>query len=336
MFNCVKNERYYRPKLPEQLCTLGIIDADDTVNYSPQNPYSFIDNLRFISFEKSFQSEFPEEINDSLRNFSFSISSENKELIDYHSDSVIRNLKDFKLPLTEFRSKEKYYLKASEDGTSEISAEITVPDPPSSLILNSITKEAVAKTISTDCSWPFDDSLKLAIIDLSFTNNNLYYAVLVEANGSNFSFAPGILGFVDFTIMESNTQGFPAIIQGLKMRHLLCKNKRLTVNSEPDQVKAYIINGNYLSDRMCNITLLVNYNDGYSFYNVFTSFRIKLMSIPRELYMFEKSLYTYEKTSKDPFSEPVYLNGNIKNGNGIFAICRSTEISIILPFPPMF
>ncbi len=30
------------------------------------------------------------------------------------------------------------------------------------------------------------------------------------------------------------------------------------------------------------------------------------------------------------------LKGNIKNGNGIFAICRSVEVSVILPFPPVF
>lgn len=30
----------------------------------------------------------------------------------------------------------------------------------------------------------------------------------------------------------------------------------------------------------------------------------------------------------DPFTEPIYINGNIKGGNGIFALCRSTELKI--------
>lgn len=34
------------------------------------------------------------------------------------------------------------------------------------------------------------------------------------------------------------------------------------------------------------------------------------------------------------FSEPVYLNGNIKEGNGVFAICRSSVLSI--KFSPLF
>ena len=59
---CESPERFYRPDLPEKLCVVGIIDVDDTT-------------LRHISFEKSFQSEFIDELNDSLRNFTFSLSS---------------------------------------------------------------------------------------------------------------------------------------------------------------------------------------------------------------------------------------------------------------------
>ena len=72
------------------------------------------------------------------------------------------------------------------------------------------------------------------------------------------------------------------------------------------------------------------------------SFRVRLMSIPKELYLFEKSLYTYRKVSDDPFVEPVNLKGNIKGGNGVFAICRSRELIVypditINPYPkPVF
>jgi len=332
---CENNEKFYRPNLPEQLCSIGIIDVDDTTNYGQQNPYSFIDNLRYISFEKSFQSEFSDEKNDSLRNFSFTISSADKELINYHCDSVIKNLKDFKLPLTEFRSGEKYFLKADEESTNDISAEITVPQPSSKLTLNSIRKETIAATQFSGCRWPFDDSIKFAVIDISFySEGKSYYALLLEGIGINFSLPPGILGYLDFSIKESNIQGFSAVFPGSKMYHLVCNDKQIQLNPTP--IKAFFMDGRNMSDNKCDITLLIKFNDGYSLFNVFTSFRIKLLSIPRELYLFEKSLYTYDKVSADPFSEPVYLNGNIKHGNGVFAICRSTEISLILPFPPMF
>ncbi len=333
---CESNDRFYRPNLPETLCCIGIIDVDDTISDNPQNPYSFNDYLRYILFEKSYQSEYTEERNDSLKKFSFSISGQNTELFSFHSDSNLKILESYKLPESmEFLSGEKYFLKASEEGSYDISAEVIVPEPPLNLILNSVHKETEPATEFIGCNWPFDDSLKYAIIDISFdVNNKSYYALLLEGIGNNFSLAPGILDFLDFSIRESNVHGFFAAVYGIKMHHQFCIEKRLYWEESP--VKAYFIDGSKVSDDYCNMTLLVKFNDGYSLYNVFTSFRIKLLSIPRELYLFEKGLYTYGNVTEDPFSEPVYLNGNIKNGNGIFAICRSSEISVILPFPPMF
>jgi hypothetical protein len=52
------------------------------------------------------------------------------------------------------------------------------------------------------------------------------------------------------------------------------------------------------------------------------------MSIPKEAYLFYKSLYTYDKRADDPFSELVNINGNITGGNGIFALCRSRDLIV--------
>ena len=86
--------------------------------------------------------------------------------------------------------------------------------------------------------------------------------------------------------------------------------------------------GRDISESNCTISVSVQYNDGLSLFDVFISIGIKLISIPPELFSFEKSLYTYSKVAKDPFSEPVYINGNIKGGNGVFALCRSKELKI--------
>jgi hypothetical protein len=150
----------------------------------------------------------------------------------------------------------------------------------------------------------------------------------------NIHLAPGILGFLDFSVRNNNVQGFNAIFYGLKMFHLNCTDKGSSLLQT--RVKAFFIDGNNIQGNICDLSLVAKFNDGYSLFHFFTSFRVKLLSIPKELYIFEKSLYTYEKTIEDPFAEPIYLNGNIKNGNGIFAICRSTEVSITLPFPPLY
>ncbi|MBN1598014.1 MAG: DUF4249 family protein [Bacteroidales bacterium] len=333
---CESNDRYYRPDLPEQLCCIGIIDADDTISYNPQDPYSLNNYLRYISFEKSYQSEYTDERNDSLRNFSFSIASQNEEIFSFNCDSSLKIIESYKLPENmKFVSGERYFLKASEKNSNNITAEITVPEPPSNLVLNSVHKETEPATEFIGCNWPFDDSLKYAIINISFDiNNKWYYALLLEGIGNNFSFPPGILEYLDFSIKESNVHGFFAAFHGLKMYHQICIEQRLYCEESP--VKAYFIDGSQVLYNNCDMTLLVKFNDGYSFFNIFSSFRIKLLSIPQELYLFEKSLYTYETVARDPFSEPVYLNSNIINGNGIFAICRSTTATITLPFPPAF
>lgn len=334
ILSCESNINFYRPDLPEQLCTVGIIDADDTLSVNYQNP-SLYNYLRFISFQKSYQSEYPEERDDSLRNFSFSISTQNKEIFSYYSDSVLKNLETFKLPaVLDFISGEKYFLKAHTEGLNDISAEIKVPNPPSKIIVNSVHKETEPAIQKPGCHFALDDSIKYAIIDISFNiEASACYAILLEGTGfgSNYMF---FSGFADFSVTNNNVMGFNAMVYGLKMFHLDCTGD---INSlTKTSVKAFFFDGKNIQGDQCNIILSAKFNDSYSPFYVFTSFRIKLLSVPRELYQFEKSLYMYEKVAEDPFSEPVYLNGNIRNGNGIFAICRSTTASIILPFPPMF
>lgn len=321
LLNCENNDRFYGPDLPEKLCSIGIIDADDTT--------------RYISFEKSYQIEYPEEANDSLRGFSFTISSsDGDKIISYRSGTAIKELRNLKIPDSiEFHSGETYYLLAREDSTPEISAQIIVPEAPPELNLVSIKKDTITVSDFPECGRPFNNIIKQAIINIFFNSNNKsYYALLLEGTGMNYSLYPGISGFLDFSIRESNVPGFFAVLHGLKMYHQICIDKRILLNETP--VYAYYIDGSKASGNKCDITLTIRFHDGYSLFDFFTSFRIKLLSIPEELYLFEKSLYTYDKVSEDPFSEPVYLNGNIQGGNGVFAICRSTDISIILPFPP--
>ena len=314
---CESNDRFYRPNLPEQLCSIGIINADDTA--------------RYISFEKSYQEEYPEELNDSLRNLAFTISSSNKELFSYKTSHTIKRLSGFKLPDSiNFSSGGKYFLLAKENSTSEISAEITVPEPPAVPTLISIDEEIVTLSEPQECAGP--KYKKWAVINISFIKNNeqkLYYALLVQGTGFSFSslFLP-LSGLLDFSVRESNSPGFFALMQGLKMYHYHCDGFHASVINSP--VSAYFIEGSKIPDNKCNITLSVQFSDNYCVYEAIKAFHVKLLSIPEELYQFEKSLYTYGKVKNDPFSEPVYLNGNISGGNGVFAICRSSGLTINL------
>jgi hypothetical protein len=324
LVQCEGKDRYYRPNLPEKLCSIGIIDADDT--------------SRHISFEKSFQSEYPEEIDDSLRNLSFTISSATQELFQFQASYTVKNVLVVNIPNNiKYNSGESFYLSAREKNSSDISAEAIVPAPPPEPKINSFDKEIINLPVPQNCTGL--KNIKNAVINISFNSYNIrkqYFAILLEGSGYSYSSSlpPPIKSYLDFSIRDYNSPGFAAIIHGLKMNHWICSNDRVYLNESP--VTAYFIDGDKIPQNRCNMTISAKFQDTYSTIDILKSIRIKLLSIPEELYLFEKSLYTFNRIQNDPFTEPIYINGNIKGGNGVFAICRSTEISFIMPFPQVF
>ena len=330
---CEDIDRFYRPDLAEKLCCIGIIDADNTMHDSLLVfPYRLNSNLRNISFEKSYQSEYTSEITDSLRGFSFSISTpEDEEIISYGSDSVIKELRNFKIPDgVEFHSGVTYYLNACEDNTPEITAKFTVPEPPPMTELISYSIERTTLSEPQPCTGITD--VLTAVLNISFTNQsrNNYYAILLIGEGHTISSSyPDRFNFLDFSVRESNTQVFFSIMHGLEMDHYACdedRTPRICIKKSP--VYACFFESSKTSGEKYYISLSTRFSDERCVYFLIESFRIILLSIPEELYYFQKSLYTYDRVSDDPFSEPVYLNGNIEGGNGIFAICRS-EVLIV-------
>ncbi len=52
---------------------------------------------------------------------------------------------------------------------------------------------------------------------------------------------------------------------------------------------------------------------------------VKMTSISKEAYYYEKSVQQYENTQGNPFAEPTQINTNMKNGFGFFRIGRVSE-----------
>lgn len=326
--SCESEDRFYRPDLPEKLCCIAVIDIDDTVNYD-RLPYTVDarNDSRIIKFEKSFQSEFFSNRQDSLRDLYFTFKSSNDTLLHSTGDSSYKYPKSFKVPMdTEFTEGERYFLTAGEATTPEISSEIQIPHSPSDIKLISIHRE-IKELIP-----PRGDYTQATtdIINISFQNSrtkDLYYAILVEAYGFNFnSTLPINLSSLDFSIVETNTPGFNSNIPGQYMVVINIDDDDVTYDTVPAQ--SYFVDGSHIIDDTCRMKISVTFSDGFSPFEFILSYRIRLLSIPIEMYQFQKSLYLYKKVNSDPFSEPIYLKGNIKGGNGIFALCRSKEIII--------
>jgi hypothetical protein len=328
--HCEGKERYYRPNLPEKLCSIGIIDVDDTskFSFSLRDIKDIRNSTRYITFEKSYQSEYPKEKTDSLRDFSFNISNGSEDVFNFTSSNSIKNLLKMELPGNLiFYSGMTYFLQAKERDLPKISASVTVPEPPSGLVLKSF-KEEVVQINHSSCT--VRNMASSVVFDISFNNNfeiKNYYMIIIEGEGKNSSLVP-YSGPLDFSILENNCPGFFAEMQGLNTYHWICKNDSL--DGPISNALGYFIDGSKISGDICNMKLSVLYNDRYSPVEKLLLAKIKLMSIPEELYNFEKALYTYDKNLGDPFSEPVYLNGNISGGNGVFAICRSANLNITI------
>jgi hypothetical protein len=318
IYRCESTEKFLRPNLPEKLCSIGIIDVDDTT-------------LRHISFERSFQAEYPEEYKDSLRDFSFSISSSTGELFNFHCDSTVKNIKDLRIPDDIlFNPGVKYYLYAKERNLEWINAEvISTATPPKPKI---ISTEAFSTNLAkpAGCSNILDVGTLLINIEID-KKDNMYYAFLVKGWGfTHSSFWPytQIPLFLDFSVVEGNTPGFLTVMQGLTTHHYWQCENNIYGFEKKDPTYAYFIDGNKIPNSGSQLTLSVQYRDGYCLYEAIQGIGIKIISIPRELFLFEKNIYLYRETSGDPFAEPVYFNGNINGGHGVFAICRSSEVKI--------
>jgi len=314
---CEGKERYYRPDLPEKLSVLGIIDADDTT--------------RYILFEKSFQVEYPEDITDSLRDLSFTISNSSGVIYSFQSGHTLKNQSLIRIPDSiTFITGEKYFSQAKERDCPEISSEITVPDPPSGLKLLAISKEIVTNYVIECYEVADGHKVWLDVINLSFDNNkskDSYYALLVESYGLNDigMWVIGMVGksYMEFALRQSNIQGFFSMFPGLT-RYTFdpCNDYMLIENP----AHAYFMKASNISDSKSTLVLTIQSNDVKTIPACPMYYRIRLLSIPEEMNMFEKSLYNYERNAGDPFAEPVYLKGNIKEGYDVFAICRSVEI----------
>ncbi|MGF1587162.1 MAG: DUF4249 family protein [Bacteroidales bacterium] len=319
LLQCGSDDRFYRPRVPQKLSALAIINADDT--------------LRYILFEKTVQIEYPEDLTDSLRDLSFTISDSKGVIHSFHSDVPLENKFNYRIPDSiEFMTGEKYFFWAKERDLPEISSETTVPETPSGLSLKSIHKEFIFDFPDyliglDDDSWGWTD-----IISLSFDNDKSNYSfntIMVKSDGFggfpqlNYGSTSVVRrGYPDFALRKSDAPGFLAPFPGLP-RLKLDPLKKTEVEIPAEM---YFIESKMISGESCNIELVVQTYNYISLPARPFTLWVQLLSIPEEMYSSVKNLYTYERNYDDPFSEPVYYKGNIVGGHGIFAVCRSIEI----------
>ena len=318
VLQCERDDRFYRPRVPQKLSVLAVIDADDS--------------LRFIRLEKTFQAEYPEDLTDSLRDLSFTISDSKREIYSFKSNQALTNNSIISIPDSiEFMSGENYFFWAKERDCPEVFSEIMVPDTPSQVEILSITKEKVSNLVS-ECELFGEYDAVLDVIRFSIgksEGNNTHYAILIisEGFGAHSSIKKS---YADFSVRATNTTGFFATFPGLITYNLPHCMKGPAIRLPAN---AYLVDKNNIPENGFIMEIAVQSMDYKALPDIITNIRIKLISIPEKMFLVEKNFYTYKNNLNNPFSEPVYVQGNILGGTGYFAICKSSVVNVNTPFP---
>lgn len=309
--NCQGDLIFVPPDLPEKLCVLGIIDSDDTT--------------RAIIFERSYQSSYIGEISDSLRALQFSISTETEVIIDYDFTSVQPRTTKWIMPDDVlFESNTKYTLRASEQGAGEIFSELVVPSPPVEFSAQHIG------SVNSFLPHPFEcyNPISSALINVRFKPSSDYYYMLMVDN-TYTHYGKETNTYVGYSVIESNCISFSTTLSPEFKRQELyeCFRSRPLI-IPTTQCEFNFFDTKKLEGSECIFTIKIDIHQ--DLFDSSKPIRFRLCSIPKELYDYQKSIHTFRSSSSDPFSEPVFLTGNIIGGYGIFAIYRSTHISLSL------
>jgi hypothetical protein len=322
--------------------------------------------LKKVYFEKSFQSDYSERATDPFSDFRITITSDGDEILAYHKSESVMN-PELEIPANlKFESGRKYVFHASDGRTPDISAECTVPELPPVPTLISLKKWIYITAFPKEgCfvlpvgSPPVDYyfygktyTRRFAEIEFSFKNINTesYYMVLLVGSHSEMRAAQGggekreiayeggisfhTSNFLNYNLLESNTDGFFYPLKGGITTQAYClrhgeHNSNIQSNVQlNDTLNAFFIDGSKIPGGNC-ILKISTYWDNVKYIPDFIKFfRVRLISIPKEAYLFYKSLHTYMIQADDPFSEQVNINGNVVGGNGVISLCRSRELIV--------
>jgi len=280
-----------------------------------------------IIVEKSFQSEYPSEVKGPLEDLSVMINSENGVLFEYFNPKSENRIDTIYLPYgLDFIPGHKYKLKISERNTRTITSETVLP------LASADLEVGIGGMTQTFLQYPFEchNPVKSIILNIKFISEaGRFYFIDIKIN-RDLIYNDTLRRLTNYDILESNSPYFKTFVPGFRsIGFISCFTDGLFIPSESYQACFY--DGRTIPDDTCKLKIKIDLKRYYGYYDYKKPVIIYINSIAKDLYTFEKNYHTYHETLFDPFSEPVYLKGNIKGGYGIFAICSNKQYSLILP-----
>jgi len=312
LYSCEGITEFIPPDFEEKLYVIAVLNETKERNR--------------IIIEKSYQREYPADELAHLEDLSVKISSESQIVFEYFNAWSENRTDTIQLPDNlEFAPNEKYTLFVYEKNTESITSEIVVPEYPSDFEANIEGQVQTYLPPPLECHNP----VKSIVLNIKFRSDEdcFYY---LDIDGYRGSFFKDTLRYlIDYDIIESNTSYFKTLLYGFRSFGFFSCVESPFLMIPNHTYEPCFLEDTTIPENTCNIKIKINLDNFLYDYN--KPIGINLNSVPKELYTYEKSYYTYYETGCDPFSEPVYLKGNIKGGNGIFAICSSKQYSLVLP-----
>jgi hypothetical protein len=311
IYSCQDLNEINPPDFEEKLCVSAII-----------NNKTYEDR---IIVEKSYQGEYLSEAKEPLENLTLKISSDEEIIFEYHNPYSENRIDTIFLPDNiNFHPGAKYTLSVSEKNTKSVTSEIIVPDYPQSpdILFQGFTETTLTSPL--ECNNP----VKSASFSINFrSKSNQYYYISIDGY-TKLYYNDSLKYCIDYDVLESNSPFFKTEVPIFRSLGFRTCGLGLPIYSF-NVYKPCFFCGLAIPNSICNLTLKINLSKESFDFN--KPIRITLNAISSDLYDFEKNYKTYLESYIDPFSEPVYLKGNIKDGSGIFAINSSKHFSIIIP-----
>lgn len=113
-------------------------------------------------------------------------------------------------------------------------------------------------------------------------------------------------------------------IEKLNVDYYYNKLQIVFVNSDDPSLDAqwqgaYIVNDNLFNGKIKTFPLDIDFSNLYNYNNDSIKFYISLYSISKDFYLYAITSQAQTSNNGSPFSEPILVFNNIKNGYGIFA-----------------
>jgi hypothetical protein len=193
-----------------------------------------------------------------------------------------------------------YLLKASAPNITEVEAETVTPK---AITIQSITRRANART---DANGQQLDELKITFTDDAATAN--YYVVKIQAphynGGGNMAYGPIYCMHSSDKDIERRNNADPTDFENCIDGEFFMTDKNF--NGRTKELLLFV--------QHYNLDPVINPMNNRLYRPV-----VELNSVTAHHYKYRKSFDAYTDSEDNPFSEPVLVYTNVKNGYGVFS-----------------